>query len=625
MFKYLLLICLISLNITADELKLDDMLKEYQDSASLYKKTKQDASGYILIYSREDLDRMQAFTLKDILNNLRLFTLQLNLTGALQLQKVGQAKNAVPPIKLYIDNYEVTTVLQGNALDMYADMDIYFVDHIEIYQSSSSFSFGNMPGSMVIRLYSKDPQRENLISSQISIDSKSSYNLRVLDAGVSENGYDYMLYADASQTKFDDHYRDDNLLSRDALREQFHFMISKKDDFELEIDGINNKTDIFNGFGSAPLGDYSIRAYGFLNYTKYFTNDLKISLSTSIEHKKALNSDENGIRLYSGATTDKFKADAISNTYKIIVEKKVIHENSDLLLGTQFQQNRFNTSIYEVDNLDPTFGADKIDIYMVYMEELYNLDDKNLIAISAKLDHYRDNHSKNTTDYSARLGYISHFHKNYKTKLFLNRLYLYPTMLQSSFSPPVYEPNPNLKNTEIKIATGEIEYFDDQNKAIFGYAHKIIDNAIVFSKTAKKYVNKTDRVFFNRIYIQLEHKFDLYNKILVGYYKGYKENYASPSSGATIELFNKIGNIDIYNSLVFRDGYTFDFGAGDVRVDDGYDYTLALTYPYSKDIVIKVKGENLLDKSIKTPIDAQGLIQIPAIERRAIISMEYTF
>ena len=40
---------------------------------------------------------------------------------------------------------------------------------------------------------------------------------------------------------------------------------------------------------------------------------------------------------------------------------------------------------------------------------------------------------------------------------------------------------------------------------------------------------------------------------------------------------------------------------------------------------IKAKGENLLDKASETLIDAVGLLKVPAIERRAILTMEYTF
>ena len=40
---------------------------------------------------------------------------------------------------------------------------------------------------------------------------------------------------------------------------------------------------------------------------------------------------------------------------------------------------------------------------------------------------------------------------------------------------------------------------------------------------------------------------------------------------------------------------------------------------------IKAKGENLLDKASETLIDSQGFIKVPAVERRVMLTMEYTF
>lgn len=626
--KLLSLLLLSAIFLFSNELILDDMLKEYEDSESLYKQTKKESAGFLLIYSREDLERMQAFNLRDVLKTIRMYSMQVHNAGAIRVQKSGAGKSSMPPIKLYIDNYEVSTIIQSNSLDMYGEMDIYFVDHIEVYQGGSSIAFGNEPGSMVIRLYSKDPSKENSRSAQLSIDSKSGGNLRAVDAGMMGK-YKYLLYANAAKEKYDKHERNNQELSRDAKSYQAHFMFSQEDNFEVVVDGITKKADIFNGFGSAPLGDYSDLSYGYLSATKYFENNFKISTSASLERKEVFNSDAVGLQLATDApgvpTGNNFHAKLDSNTYKAIVEKKFINGKSDLLIGAQFQHNEFKINAYEGTNITPNIGPNELDIYMFYLEELYNINENHLLSFSAKLDHYKNSFSKESTEYAIRLGYNAILGNNFSTKLFAIRRFIYPNMLQTSFSHPGYKPNPDLGSSKVNMLSGELEYNDKKSRAVFGYAYKVIDDAHAFSPVAKMYINKEDTIYFNRIYLRGEHKFDFDNKIIVEYFKGHKDVYATPGAGVLVQLFNKFDKFDIYNELVFREGYTFNFGAGDVAVDEGYNYTLAVSYPLNREINIKAKGENLLDKATKTVIDPQGLVQIPAIEKRAILTMEYTF
>ena len=579
----------------------------------------------LIVYSREDLDAMQAYSLKDVLKTIRMSNLLVSNIGAFQLKKSGQGKNATPAIKVYIDNYELTTVLQSNALDMYADMDIYFVDHIEVYQSGSSFAFGNMPGNMVIRLYSKDPSRENSSSVSLNVDNKNSYNIRAIDASTFGDDYNYLIYAEKKKTNYKEYNNKGYILSRDTISSQAHFKISKKGDFDVEVDAIGIDADIFSGLGLAPIGGYNKKSYGYINLTKYFDNDIKLSLSTSIENKDIESIDDKGIMFYDGTVSKYFSASAASNTYKFILEKKIVDGNSDFLIGTQFQRNTINIHNYDADPLVPTFGANRLDIYMLYMEELYNINKNNLLAISGKIDYYRDSLSQTHTDYSARIGYISYLTKDLKTKLFLNTLYSLPTMIQTSYSAAVFEVNPQLDDSRMSIMSAEVEYKKGKNNLVFGYTYKVSDDTIVFDKLNKIYVNSKDTMYFNRYYIRDEYKLDINNKVLFEYYDGYNDPYASPNSGVLVQIFTKIDKFNIYNELLYRNGYSYDYGAGMVDIDDGYDYTLALGYEYNKNIQIKLKGENLLDRAIESVIDPRGLIKVPSIERRVFLNMEYTF
>ncbi len=628
MKNFFLLLLLTSL-LSSEELILDNLLKEYEDSESLYKKTKKESAGFLLVYSRADLDKMQAYSLKDVLKTVRLYSMQVNGTGAIWIINSGAGKTSMPPLKLYIDDFEVSTVVQHNALDMYGDMDIYFVDHIEIYQGGSSIAFGNEPGSMVIRLYSKDPSRENSSSVQLSVDSKAGANLRAVDAGTIGD-YNYLFYANAAKTEYDKYSRNTQELSRDGMRYQAHFKISKDDDFSVELDGIINKNDIFNGFGTAPTGGDSTRAYGYINAIKYFPGNVEVSISATQENKEIFNSDAIGILLAdgSGSISKDIHIDVTSNTFKTAIKKKIISGKSDLLIGVEIQKKVYSVDAYEGYSTPITFGSDELNIYMIYLEELYNIDENNLLTFSAKFDRYENNFDKNANEYSLRVGYIGMLNNNWSTKVFAISRYIYPNALQASFSPPSHTINPDLQSANIDMISGEVEYMSDKNRLVFGFAYKEIEDAIALEQVSpgkKMYINKDQTISVHRYYLRGEHNINLDNKIILEVFKLFKEIDGSPDSGALLQVFNTFGKFDIYNELVYRTGVTLNYGQGDFDIDPSYDYTLSIAYHMSKHLSIKAKGENLLDKSITSAIDQAGLIQVPAVERRGVLTMEYTF
>jgi len=621
--KYILLLILLTQVLFSQDLLLDNLLKEYEDSESLYKKTKKENAGFLLIYSRADLEKMQAYSLQDVLKTTRAYTLQTNRTGAISILNAGAGKAAMPPIKLYIDDVEISTVTQRNALDMYGNMNIYFVDHIEIYQGGSSIAFGNEPGSMVIRLYSKNPQRENSTSIEASVDSESGGALRVLDAGVFGE-YNYLAYASVANQKFDTYSTNGQTLSRDAKQYQAHFKFAKENDFTIELDGIINKTDIFKGFGVAPTGDESKRAYGYLSAIKYFPNDLELSMSISQETKRANNTDAINI---ANSINNKIYMNVYSNTYKTALKKKVVNGKNDFLMGIEFQKKIVDVHDYEGITHPANKGTDELDIYMIFIEEMYNINENHLISLSAKLDRYESNYSEDSNEYALRLGYTGILNNNFSTKLFATRRYVYPTTLQTSFTPAPYYANPDLEASEIDMLSGEIEYNNDKSRLVFGFAYKELDKALVMGKIGGNmmYVNSDTTNYIHRYYLRGEYKFDYDNKVILEGFKLFKDGYYSPGSGGLIQIFNTFKKFDIYNELVYREDYSLNYGAGEVKMDAGYDYTLAISYNVSKKLKIKAKGENLLDKASETLIDTTCNVKVPAIQRRAILTMEYTF
>jgi len=512
--KILILFEFLILFAFAQEANLDNLLKKYQDSESLYKKTKQENAGFLLLYSREDLEAMQVFTLKDIIKTVRMFNMQLNPVRFETLTKSGAGSKSIDPIKLYIDDFEVIPMMQTSPIEIYFDMDLYFVDHVEIYQGGSSIVFGNEPGSMVIRLYSKDPSRENSCSFQVGTDSFGSKNLRVVDAK-KMGEYNYLAYASVAQTKYDILHLNESALSRDSIKYQAHLKFSQKNNFDIEFDGILKEDDAFKGFGTHPQDyNYVNHSYAYLSATKYFENNLKISFSVSGENKKAQIDDKVGFISSKGLLTKRFYTDMYSKIYKAVIEKKLTYNNHSMLIGGQYLKKKINIKSYKLDNTETIFKLNKLDIYMMYLEEEYNINKNNLLSFGVKLDHYENNLKNSSDEYSLRLAYIGILNDNIKTKIFAIRRYVYPNGTQIYYAMPTYNANPNLKNAIPKTLAGEIEHNNDTNRFVLGLARRETDNAMAFDNTKKMYINSSDTSSYNRIYLRDEYKFDINNKIV---------------------------------------------------------------------------------------------------------------
>ncbi|NOR58808.1 MAG: TonB-dependent receptor, partial [Sulfurimonas sp.] len=286
----------------------------------------------------------------------------------------------------------------------------------------------------------------------------------------------------------------------------------------------------------------------------------------------------------------------------------------------QLKHIKFNINEYRRDDVSTpmVWGPQERTIYMAYLENHYNINEKNLIAFSVKLDRYENDLSKSSTEHILRLGYVALLDEAWTFKFFAMKSYVYPTFRQTTFSPNM-NINPDLESIKNRTLTAEIIYRNDQTTFTLSGGNGEAKNAIIFNPVQKKYVNKDGVSSFQRAFVRVDHIFDVNNKITVEWFKMFKDKYVSPGDGGLIQLFNKVGTFDIYNELVYRSDYKSSDG---FNMPAGYDYSLGVIYPVNKQLEIKLKGENLLDKAHEVPING---VNVPVMERRGLLTMEYTF
>ena len=611
--------------IFAEELSLDALLKEYKSAEEPYHHTKKESAGHIRVITRSELDKMQAYTLNDVLKTVRFFTLQPKRNGMTTLVRSGESQMAYLPAKIYINSHELNSATLGNVLVQYGRMGLYFIDYIEIYQAGNSVTFGNEPGTLLIKLFTKDSSRENSTSLQSSVDTLGSVTLQAVEAKVFDD-YSYLANIDLRKNNYEEYSVNGSELSRDGLRGQLYLKFSKKDDYDIEFGAINEKYDIFSGLGIRTEDGHTHTNDIYTHITKYFKNNLKVMLTASYEKFEVYNKDYVGIPLpgFSAPLPTQFDTVISTKIYSAIVEKRFINGNNELFVGAQFKCQKFDIDEYKADGIDAAmnWGPKKLDIYMLYAENLYNINENHLISLSAKVDRYENSLDRSSTEHILRAGYVGIFDE-LKFKLFAMQSYVYPTFLQTTYSPN-YRVNPYLNSAELFTLTAELIYTKEDTTYGFGVGQSEADNAIIFQRdtinpTESTYVNSSEKNRFELVFANMQHDFDIDNRVKVEIYRQFRESYFSPREGAAIQIFNTIGEFDIYNELLYRSKYTSQEG---VEIKRGYDYSFGAIYRINKKTELKLKAENILNKASEAPINGAN---VSAIDRRVLFTAEYTF
>ena len=135
-------------------------LKTIKKSQIFLKKTKDESAGNLIVYTRDDLERMQVESLKDILKSLRGFTYLENRFGQPDILNADPITYYSKSVRIYLNENELLTSLSGSGFIIFGDMEMDFIDHVEIYEGFPSFDIGVEPATIVIRLYTKSPKHD---------------------------------------------------------------------------------------------------------------------------------------------------------------------------------------------------------------------------------------------------------------------------------------------------------------------------------------------------------------------------------------------------------------------------------------------------------------------------------
>ena len=620
MFKFISKILIPPLLLSTHLFAQDDLsalLDTYESESALHNTTKDESSGHLVIFSRLDLDKMQADTLNDILKSTRGFNLQQGIKGNIVLQRAAASCASTGCVRIYINDQEMSSAINGSALEIFGEYDLGHVDHIEVYTGGSGIKFGNEYGFITIKIYTKEPKRDKGGFFSTSYGSQDSYGLEAFHAGVSENNLEYLLYAKKSDIDKGTISHSGSSVPRYSENMNVYTTLKKENDFTFELSSYETEHDALAGVGMQKTPEISkvYSKYQYATFTKYFDN-LKLQASYAQEQNGIENKDLNGIRLSDKSIINHLNVNFKNSVSKVGFENSYKSENGNLIYGANFQRK-------EIDLKSGTYtGVDSISIYSGYLEYGYDFNENNLLVATGKYTHYKhQGYERSDSLYEARLGLISLLSENITFKSFFSHNYVYPAIAEMvQFSKPV-NGNPDLKPMEINTYSAELVYTKEEHKLGLMFMQMNITDPIQIN-SQQMYYNMDVRASFNDYAIDYAYTFNKDHKLLVEYYfaKHNRPRTSSPGAGGFVKLFNTFGKFDIYNELIYREGYNF---YNRMQIQDGYDWTSSIRYKINREFTVGIKGENLLDKSITSPI--VGLFPVETVDKRVTIYATWSY
>ncbi len=614
----LFFLCFVSFASASDD--ISKLLKEYRSEAELSKITKVESAGFVDIYTREDLEQMQAHTLLDVLKSLPTLTVTRTSNDLTLFSKPSVHYMPLPAIKLYINDHDVTSASAGSTVVMWADMPIEHINHIEVYKAASSIEFSNEPGTAIIKLYTKKAEREEGGKLKIIGDQKGSYGLDTYFAHTSLGGTSYFFYATKNDTKREKYYNQGYEFNSNKNSYNLYANITHKD-LHVELSHYSKKNNDFMGIGTSytPIDGGIDIDQSYIHISKTFENDFKFQIAYDYLNQKRTYKDDNGISAGAAGLVDTYYDHHKDTVFSIIGEKKFHFDNNRLLLGGLYKYKGLQSSGEYGDAI--THHSNYLNLYSIYAENSYYFDEKTMLITSLKGDFYKfGKEVKSQNELTARIGLIKNIN-HFQFKVFVTRSY-YPVELVKLYNEDniPHKVNPDLKYPQMNIYMASVNYKNgDYETELRASIHALKDN-IAFAPTG--FINSPSEAE-NQFYVfKQTYHFNRDNKIILDLFSGdnIKDLQMSPKYGLNLRSFNSFGKWNIYNEFIIKSNYKA-FG---VAVGSSIDYAAAIKYNFSSNFSMGVKGQNIFNKGYEQAY-RNFSYSIPVTDQKVWISLEYLF
>jgi vitamin B12 transporter len=611
--------------LSADNSNLDQLLGEFTQKSDLSEKTKLSNAGHSIIFTRDDIERMQARNLKDILKGLPLITYQENRFGIPNIRNIG---SIIPfsssSVRVYLDDHEMVSGAYGSTFALFGNIELEFVDHIEIYYDTPSFEYSVESTSLLIKLHTKIPQRDK--GGKVSLSSGSyGYNQESAFYSDTLNNISYFAYASNLNNNRYEPIISDKEISRDSTRKHFLGTISDKYNHLL----IDSQYVDLN-----PLSNLSVDATSTNSLIEQ--NNIQISyINTYLDNIKIKTSYQKSYNKIN------FKDDAILfgypsyyPVYDFLSEYNDSVFSSEIDYGYKDSLNNFyigaNTRMKIVDliglkhdgrsiPINPTY--DRQYIYSFFAQDELSISDNSIISAGVKYSNIDNNGGIDDSDFALyRIGYVYN-KNNFTSKIFY---YHTPNLIEPYLYTSWFSNSTNLKPEISDIIYTQLSYEIDKNYLSLMYGRNNQKNTLY---TNGVYLDNSKDIQ-NTDFVNLDYKysFNSLNSISTNYFINFNEDTPSFGNykqyGGYIRFLNTIEKVDIFNEIIYREN--------SIKKHASFDYSTGIKYKYNHNLSFSVKGENLFNKAYEDEIRSLNYANIvvgeaSSIDRRVYVTLEYMF
>ena len=618
---FLLSTCLFSAN-------LNLMLNKLEKNEDLSNLTKQESGGISYVITRYQLDMMQAHYLRDILQNT-IIGYGENRYNVLDPWSAPFMPYSSIGLRLFIDDQEIGSAKYDNALYLFGNINLDFVDHIEIYYMTPNYKDGIEPSFVIFKLYTKSPKRDE--GNKISFfHSSTKSNTFVFEQAKYNKNFSYFAHLSRSAIN----HKKYNIQNRNISRDENNFHFLSKFNYKnshLLINLIHKNLNDFMGMSldGAPQKAHTYTNEAHIGY-KYngtfifkYNFDYTHNKSEFIERPTPLYYEKIPVfPYYYPIYSVKEKDYGIINTLSF--NKYLKYRKYDGWIGADFRDKRINFPLIIKNNTEFKYDSIKKQrVLSFFTENRYQINKKNIISLAYKGTRY---YNLSANDYylkNYKAGNTFVYNKNNIFKIFYYHfeypvpLYFYSFLKNENIilSPQkgnalIFKYKKNLNDNN----RFQIIYFIGKTK---NYPYFIKDKNIYNSYISMKMLNFRYKYIYNEI-----------NTFSADLSKMFFSKKSPLNSDIKISFINthRHGKIEMFENYIFR---KTNYGSS---ISVIRNLKVGIKYNVTDNLTFSIKGDNLLSHGYTRyyPIynyftNKISEYQIELQERRIIIGLEYLF
>lgn len=603
---------------------IEDLLQAYTREQDLSHITRVENGGSVILYTREDLEQMQVFNLRDLMKSLRFLTYTESRFGIPDPFYEGTIPFRSSRIRIYIDDHEIASAFYGSGFAFLGNIDLGFVDHVEFYQGLPSFLFSAEASYLTIRLYSKKPERERGAALLLQAGSHGTHSERLEYA---HDGKNVSLYAMLSHS--DDNF-DEEGPSRDH-RWQHLFTTATYQNLGFQLQAAKKNQDTFLNFSPDLNNKESSSDYSYLHAAASLDlpSDAKINFSydyfltdSDFEHYEPIlcfdyDVDPNCVTRFSPKMEE--------NTLTLEAKQQKDYGNHHLLAGLLGRHKEFDFKRLLIgDNTVSPPPYDTQQILTAYLQDEYTLSDRQILTLGVK--HSWIDNNGGIEDESAWFLRLSHIYTlpEWVFKTFAGKMSILP-------EPYVYTnftAGEELEISDWQMIGHETTWHRDDIE-IRTLISRVWEENMLYSRDMYTVTNydETLGLIFGSLRFQydigLNHR--LSTEIFRIKYNNHPLLERFTMDGGLFRWLGKYENLEWFSELGYRNIEYHDI--------EGWDLSAGISYSPTRDLKISLKGEDIFDQvhessyfivdpSTGLPTDS---FESGIITQRFLVSMEYRF